>query len=111
MEVDPGLLKLKMPIFVLQPILENAVKHGISNILGQGIIRLTARQQRDCVIITIEDNAGLYKAGHQSGLGMNIVDKRIRRLYGEQFGLAVDCIPDEKTLVTIRLPGEMRSVA
>lgn len=110
-DVDPDLLKLRMPIFVLQPILENAVKHGISNILGQGIIHLAANQQGDQVIITIEDNAGLYQAGDQSGLGVNIVDKRIRSLYGDQFGLSITCIPEQSTLVTIRLPMEMRAVA
>ncbi len=104
MDVDPSLLGLKLPVFTLQPIVENAIKHGISNILGQGLVRLTVRQKDDLVRIIIEDNAGNFENRGQKGLGMDIVEKRIKNLCGEQHGITIDCIPQEKTVITITIP-------
>ncbi len=104
-EIDPALLGIRLPTFTLQPIIENAVKHGISAIFGQGIIKLSARREGDRVVICIEDNAGTYcEEIKQGGLGMNIVDKRIKNLYGEQFGVAIACDPDRRTQVSIAIP-------
>ncbi|MGD9947634.1 MAG: hypothetical protein AB7U29_04040 [Desulfobulbus sp.] len=55
-------------------------------------------------MIEIEDNAGNYLDRGQIGLGMNIVEKRIKNLYGEQYALEVSCTRQEKALISIRLP-------
>jgi two-component system LytT family sensor kinase len=53
----------------------------------------------------VEDNAGAWRepAG-RGGLGMQIVDKRVKNLFGEAWGLSVTCVPHELTRVTVRLP-------
>jgi len=105
MNVDQRLLPLKIPTFTLQPIIENAIKHGISGMLGQGLIQIHAREEDGRVLIAIEDNAGGYAAGgEQDGLGMNLVDTRIKNLCGEAYGLAVDCRPQQWTRVSIAIP-------
>ncbi len=104
-DIDPQLLDLEVPVFTLQPIIENAVKHGISNLLDGGLVRIVARCEGDRAIIEISDNAGTYCGQvDERGLGMNIVDKRIRNLYGDAYGVAVSCRPDHRTLVSITLP-------
>jgi two-component system LytT family sensor kinase len=106
-EIDPKLLQLKIPTFTLQPIVENAVKHGISNLLENGQIKISAQSEGGRATITVEDNAGLFCDRIQSdGLGMNIVDKRIKNLYGNNFGLETSCIPDQFTRVALVLPQE-----
>ncbi len=104
MDIDPSLLPLKLPVFTLQPIVENAIKHGISNLLGQGIVRLSVQQKDDCVHIEVEDNAGSFNKRNQKGLGMNIVEKRIRNLCGEDHGLKISCIPEHSTIITMTIP-------
>ena len=104
MDIDENLLNLRLPVFSLQPLIENAVKHGISQLLGPGRVRLSAHRQDENVVIEIEDNAGNYQERGQMGLGMNIVEKRIKNLYGEQYGLEVSCRRQEKTLISIKLP-------
>ncbi len=105
MTIDPGLLKLRLPTFTLQPIIENAIKHGISGMLGKGIVKIVARVHEQGACIDIEDNAGTYcDQLHGGGLGMNIVDRRIKNLYGERYGVQVSCKPHEATLITILLP-------
>lgn len=104
-EVDPALLGVKMPTFTLQPIVENAVKHGISTMLGPGLVRITARRENDRAVIVVEDNAGTYCAQIQDGgLGMALVDKRIKNLYGSRFGLETSCEPEQATRVAVLLP-------
>jgi two-component system LytT family sensor kinase len=103
--VDPALLPLKMPTFTLQPIVENAIKHGISGMLEPGIVRISGRIEGETAVIEVEDNAGAFceelKGG---GLGMNIVDRRIRNLYGDRYGLAVTCSAGQWTGVALTVP-------
>ncbi len=104
-EIDPMLLDLKIPIFTLQPLIENAIKHGIADLLDQGQIWVRAYRQQGVVVIEVEDNAGSYcKPIDGQGLGMRLVDQRIKNVYGSEFGLTVDCEPQKKTLVQVKLP-------
>lgn len=104
-DIDPQLLEVQMPTFTLQPIIENAIKHGIANIFGPGIIQVRAEREKDLIRITIEDNAGTYcRKLEGGGLGMNLVDKRIKNLYGDQFGVSAHCVEGEKTQISITLP-------
>ena len=104
-DVDPALLSLKLPTFTLQPLIENAVKHGISARLGPGTARIRARRRDGLAVIEVEDDAGTWSEGPPgAGLGMQIVDKRIKNLLGEDFGVTVSCVPSELTRVTLRVP-------
>ena len=104
-DIDPELLSLKVPTFTLQPIIENAIKHGISHMIGPGRVSMAARRNGASVEILIEDNAGFFSENlKRQGLGMRIVDKRIKSLYGNGYGLETDCSPEEFTRVFIRLP-------
>ncbi|HEX7622385.1 MAG TPA: histidine kinase, partial [Anaeromyxobacteraceae bacterium] len=105
-EIDPELLPLRMPTFTLQPLVENAFKHGLSRTPNPGLARVRAYRRDGVVVIDIEDNAGAWVEPdfRRDGLGMRIVDKRIKNLHGAAFGISVSCIPQELTRVTVRLP-------
>lgn len=106
-DIDPSLLQLRMPAFTLQPLVENAVKHGISGMLGPGIARISARREDGFALIRIEDNAGTYSVKEANdGLGIRIVDRRIKNMLGDDFGVEVACVPDEVTRVSVRIPLE-----
>ncbi|MFB3916640.1 MAG: histidine kinase [Terriglobales bacterium] len=108
MDIDPELLELRLPTFTLQPLIENAVKHGISNMLDQGVARIRAYRQNGLAIIEIEDNAGTFSEANRAndGLGITLVDRRIKNLMGSAYGTSVTCVPNELTRVTIRMPAE-----
>ena len=109
MEVDPTLLNIKLPAFTLQPLIENAIKHGISQILEPGEIKVTGRYVAQGVEIIICDNAGTCVDHEQcDGLGLQIVDKRVKNLYGPGYGVALNCQPGEVTQVTVSLPAPQR---
>lgn len=104
MDIDESLLGLKLPVFTLQPLVENAIKHGISNMLGQGTIKLSAKKEQGLVRISVEDNCGAYEENNKDGLGMSIVARRIQSLCGKEHGLEVNCIPQLRTTVSVTLP-------
>ncbi|MGC8660268.1 MAG: LytS/YhcK type 5TM receptor domain-containing protein [Desulfomonilaceae bacterium] len=107
MNIDPTLFNLKIPAFTLQPIIENAIKHGIANSIGPGTARIQAYKENDVAKIEIEDNAGTFcENGHENGLGIKIVDRRLKLMMGENYGANVSCIPGELTRVTICVPLE-----
>ncbi len=104
-QIDANLLGLKIPTFTLQPIVENAVKHGIANLLGNGLVEIKIFRNNGYLQINIEDNAGAYDSkDNEWGIGIQIVDKRIKNLVGNEYGVAINSIPDIKTTASILLP-------
>jgi two-component system LytT family sensor kinase len=104
-DVDPALLQVGMPAFTLQPLVENAFKHGLAHTLGPGTARIKARREGADALIEIEDDAGTYvEPVGGDGLGLRSVDRRIRTLLGPGYGVAVSCVPGVQTRVTVRVP-------
>ncbi len=111
--IEPELMNALLPSFSLQPVVENAIKHGTSRLLMPGIIHIHAYQVANRLIrIEVKDNAGQYQSTQAStnkGLGMKNVDGRIKELFGGQYGLSVDCEPNQYTTVTLTLPFRKQS--
>ncbi|SLM64927.1 MULTISPECIES: sensor histidine kinase [Dickeya] len=108
--VAPALQQAQLPAFSLQPLVENAIKHGISQMLGHGHLRISARTHATMLELTVEDNAGNYcPRNGGDGLGMNLVDRRIKARYGHNYGITVTSQPEQFTRVQIRVPLHMTS--
>ncbi len=104
-DVPKELRHIRMPAFTLQPIVENAIKHGTSNLIGVGHIRIYAAAQDNTLLLCIEDNAGLYvNSCDNTGLGISLVGRRIASRYGSAYGLKITCEPETFTRVTLTLP-------
>ncbi len=106
-DMPEELREARLPAFTLQPIVENAIKHGTSQLMCDGLIRIEAVRDKDDMVISVEDNAGLYeKRPGGDGLGMSLVDRRIKSRYGEAFGVWVESERDSYTRVNLRIPLE-----
>ncbi|ATL93101.1 sensor histidine kinase [Aeromonas sp. CU5] len=106
-EIPPHLATLRLPSFTLQPLIENAIKHGTSTLLEQGRIRLYTEEQPASVTIHVEDNAGTWQARPAGdGLGMTIVDRRLKSAFGERYGVTIACEPEQWTRVSFTIPKE-----
>jgi two-component system LytT family sensor kinase len=111
-DVPEALREAPLPAFTLQPIVENAIKHGIAQMIEPGRITISAAQRDGALEIVVEDSAGLYAAAPQGdGLGMNLVDRRLKIRFGPAYGVGVTCEPERWTRVAIHLPLETRAVA
>ena len=105
--IDEQLLKQYVPTFTLQPLVENAIKHGTSTLLDNGVIDVTGYIEDGVVTLKVIDNAGTYNQSNsnlQTGLGLQIVDKRLKNCFGEQYGLLMLCQTGISTRAEIRFP-------
>lgn len=121
-EVPEALLGIKIIKLTLQPLVENAIFHGIEPTGKYGIIKLKAREEDGDVIITVEDNgAGMTQEQCDSlltdtslknnsslnGIGVANVHTRLQLTYGNGYGLSVVSEKDKYTCVTVRIPKEV----
>ncbi|MEW6208656.1 MAG: histidine kinase [Acidobacteriota bacterium] len=103
----------QIPALSIQPIIENAVKHGIEPVSGGGVITLSAAITGNHLIVHISDTGrGIAESRLEeifsSGVGLSNVNDRLRRLYGE--GLRIDSRPDQGTTVSFSVPVMPRAV-
>jgi len=109
-----GNLTLKV---LLQPLVENAIYHGIKNKYGTGTIRITGEREGETIVLRVNDNGvGMDEETRKSllspatdakqgkGVGLMNVHERIRLYFGKIYGLTIDSEPDEGTTVTVKFP-------
>ncbi|WP_079595884.1 sensor histidine kinase [Arthrobacter sp. P2b] len=114
LRVAPEVLGTVIPFLSLQPLVENAVRHGLEAKEGPGHISITADDAGAFAQVTIEDDGvGMdpeqlqsMLAGHSDGehVGLRNVDARLRQVYGNGHGLIIETAPGEGTLITMRVP-------
>lgn len=117
-QVDPAILDYRIPSMILQPLVENAVNHGIRGIEWQGEVRLVVREQEDWVEIRVEDNGKgiteeqicqIYEGSQTSqgstGVGVGNVISRLRLYYNTERVLKIDSKGENQgTTVTLLVP-------
>ena len=120
-EARPGTEGLYTLKLIIQPLLENAIYHGMDYADGDGKIRISAFREREDVVIEVADNGpgmpaevverlldqgGSYMAADSkgSGIGLRNVHRRIQLTFGREYGLTILSEPDDGTVVRIRLP-------
>lgn len=108
---DPSLDNIVVPRFVLQLMVENAIKHGISKLPENelGYIDVSVeRVTNDLILINIKDNAGLFDADNKifpEGHGLKLVDDLIKSQFrSNKYGVSVSCVENECTIITLTLP-------
>lgn len=114
-DVDEDCLNYYCNKITLQPIIENAIYHGLDRMVDEGEIRIGVHSRGDNLVFTVEDNGiGMTKeqcreilegsAGDKTGIGIRNVNNRIKIYFGEQYGIQIDSELDEGTTVTIIMP-------
>lgn len=116
-EVDPSCLKVNVPPLILQPLVENALKHGLMPKKGKGRLCISGQRARDeMIIIVSDDGVGMHSekvkdllAGKISsragiGIGFQNVNDRLACIYSENYRPLLESSRDTGTRVTIRIP-------
>lgn len=106
--IDPGAHDVLVPNFLLQPIVENAIIHGVDKKDSIGTITIKVRKLSDHLFIEVKDDGpGLpndWDKDSHSGLGVSNTRKRIEQLYGSNGSLLIDNRSSGGVVVTIRIP-------
>lgn len=116
-ETDPAVSGIQLPLLTLQPIVENALIHGVEDLESGGRIDVKAFCQDNRVIIQVQDNGkgiepailqtfqdSCVKSGHTTGLGLQNVRERLQIFFGQDDVFWIDSKLGEGTVITLRLP-------
>jgi two-component system, LytTR family, sensor kinase len=107
--MDPAAAGALVPSLVLQPLVENAIKHGVSVIGGTGKIEITAERRGERVLLRVLDNGPGPAAGASDGVGLRNTRARLGELYGEAASLSLAAAEGGGTLAEVALPYHTRA--
>jgi two-component system LytT family sensor kinase len=112
--IAPEVLPVAIPFLALQPLVENAVQHGIERAEAGGSVQVSGEAQgEDCVIAVEDDGPGmaperaadvLAGRGDGASLGLANVDRRLRTVFGAGYGLVIETADGAGTRVVVRVP-------
>ena len=121
-DIDESLLKQAVPKLIIQPIVENAIIHGIENSKNKNLLYISVKRENECIVIIVKDtgigmtdekvsellkeplNAEGDEQKAHTNLGLYAVHKRIQLMYGDLYGLTVHSQAGEGTTVTLHIP-------
>ncbi|HEU4558640.1 MAG TPA: histidine kinase [Longimicrobium sp.] len=103
-EVAPGTEGAQVPPFLLQPLVENAVQHGIERSLDGGRVEVHIGAEDGMLVLRVDDDGEGAPAVESEGIGLGNTRRRLHALYADRAGLSVEARPGGGTRVTIRLP-------
>ena len=116
-DVDPSLYQYSCIKLILQPLVENAIEHGLNDNESGGQIEIIGTQNESYIILKIKDNGygiseekleQIYKSFHDDsihqGVGLKNVYQRIKIYYGEEADIKIDSLFDEGTIISIYIP-------
>ncbi len=107
-DVEEEILPCRILTFLLQPVVENAVIHGLEPKVGSGTVSIVGYREQEDVRITIHDNGvGIPDISRvEDGYGIKNIRERIRLYYGEAYDISIESEPGEGTTVFFRFPAD-----
>lgn len=111
--VEPAAAHVMVPSFLLQPLVENALRHGIARKPGRSRLEIDVRLEGDELLVTVQDDGvGLGPGFHldrDAGTGLRNIRVRLQQLYGSAGRLEIDAVPAGGARVSVRLPSRRDS--
>src|SRR5690606_1762450 len=108
-EVDPETREARMPHLILQPLVENAIRHGIAPRCGPGRIVISTVREGEDLVVRVEDNGKGFDErarhnGGNGGIGLSNTHARLEQLYSTESSLTIEDARGGGTVVEIRIP-------
>ena len=114
LRVAPEILPVVVPFLCLQPLVENAIRHGLENKPGTGHVTIVGEDLgNECLISVEDDGVGedpekirrmLAGEDGSDSVGLGNVDERLRTVFGDEYGLVIETAPGAGTKVSMRIP-------
>lgn len=105
-QVESQMKSMEILKLLLQPLVENAIYHGLEPKVGEGTVSLTGKRDGDFLVFVIQDDGvGIEEMKRtEQGYGLRNVRERLKMFYGEASALVIDSKPDSGTRVELRIP-------
>jgi two-component system, LytTR family, sensor kinase len=108
-QISPNTLDIIVPSMILQPLVENSIKHGLSRKVGGGRITITTMlRNRHAIIEVHDDGLGMTEErlehALEGGIGLNNVNERLQTIYGAHYQLKLTSIPGKGTCARVEIP-------
>jgi len=114
-DIDANVLQYRIPVLTLQPLVENSIRHGITPKIGKGTVKISIHLEDDEIQVAVmDDGVGIQPDiypkvlkpgfGSGSGVGLSNVHERLKIIFGEEYGLTINSIPNVGTAVKLRIP-------
>ncbi len=108
-QISADSLDVVVPSMILQPLVENSIKHGLAKKIGEGRITIRSRRaHRHAIIEVVDDGQGFPRAirgaAPQGGIGLANVNERLQVIYGANYHLQMESVPGEGTCARIEIP-------
>ena len=103
--INPETFGALVPSFMMQPLVENAIKHGVLKRVAAGLIKISARLMEGHLELAVrDDGAGIESSPIREGVGLSNTRARLRTLYGDDARLTIKSLPPGGTQVTLLIP-------
>lgn len=114
-DIDRSLLNYQVPVLTLQPLVENAIKHGVTPKVGPGAVHIIVRKAHgELDVMVKDDGVGIPEnmldevlrpgVGTGNGVGLSNVNERLKSLFGEEYGLRITSEVGKGTTMHVRVP-------
>jgi two-component system LytT family sensor kinase len=118
MSLDPSIAHEKIPTLLLQPLVENALKHGLAPKGGKGLLQISAQRHEASIELVVADNGigwrdgqlpllTLSKSARHSGVGLANTAARLHTIYGGRASINIESAPLEGCRISITYPLEV----
>jgi len=107
LSIDPATLDARVPNLIMQPIVENAIRHGVATRAGQGRIEIRANRTNGVIQLQVQDNGpGLDTENNEihEGVGLSNTRLRLQQIYGETYRFDLTNAPGGGVIATVELP-------
>jgi two-component system LytT family sensor kinase len=103
--IDDTVNNIQIPRFLLQPLVENALKHGLNNLASNGILKISINKENENIVIVIADNGKPFPAELNMGYGLQSTYDKLTLLYGENYQVQIVNSPEKQ--IRILIPAEI----
>ncbi len=117
---DDAILELQLPKLSIQPLVENAVVHGLEGKLGKGMVKLLIHQDMESIyfeiidngtgfasnLINLEDSTTVVRSKGHNSIGLINTNKRIKLIYGDEYGIHIESHINKGTKVIVHIPAD-----
>lgn len=102
-DADKNILQIMIPRFLLQPLVENALKHGLSHKTGGGLLKVNIARKNEKILITVQDNGSPFPEPMLYGYGLQGTHDKLNLLYGDSWKMIFVNEPEKKIIIELQL--------